>query len=347
MSDSREGAVILLAVRLLVGALLALAVLVTSPAAAVESSAPVTRSADPAPVLAPSGELYALQASLSPDAVAGIPADDLAALAPAALPPPPTTVVRETRYYGTVTIDHRAHLARRAPCKSCHGPGPVTKLSLTPKIAHGRCVGCHQEVAKGPEKCQGCHVQPPPPVQLAEEQKPEAPPEPPGPSAANVAAALAAVAPSAAAPTAGIFAADPFQRYLEVGVAVGRLQGVSVRLASHESNLVITQSVEYQTARNEARTFTMLGAGISHLGRGRISFEAVGLAGADVVAKPGVGVLPALGARFGAEFRPDHGFVQRICASVTSVADLAERASGRDVGTFSVYGTLATGFRVP
>lgn len=302
-------------------------------------------------VLGPTGELVALQAALGDDALAGIPGDELSDLALAALPPPPGTVIRETRYYGTITIDHRAHLARRSPCKACHGTGPVTKITFTPKIAHARCVGCHQTLAKGPDKCQGCHVQPPPPpVQLAaagEEGKPAAPAGPPPPNPANVAAALAASDALAARPTTGVFAPDPFQRYLEVGVAAGRGQGFSVRLASHEANLVLTQSVDFQGAPNDTRTFTMLGAGLSHLGRGRISYEGVALAGADVVSRPGVGVLPALGLRAGAEWRPDHGFVQRVCASVTGVADLTSRASGRDVGTFTVYGTLATGFRVP
>src|SRR5512134_861710 len=87
------------------------------------------------------------------------------ALALSALPPPPETVVFETKMYGTVTLDHRAHLARRVACRSCHGEGPVRKLagSFGPKVAHDRCRGCHLEISRGPTDCRGCHVKPPPP----------------------------------------------------------------------------------------------------------------------------------------------------------------------------------------
>jgi hypothetical protein len=283
------------------------------------------------------------QAALDPEALARLPGEEVLDVVEGALAPPPNTVVRDTKYYGTVTIDHRAHLARRAPCKACHGPGPVQKMKFTPKIAHERCVGCHQAVAKGPDKCQGCHVQPPPPqLAAAEEKKPDAPPPPPEPNAANVAAALAAADARALAPDLR----EPFQRFLEVGFAQGRGPGVSVRVASHESHFVFTQSVDYQGSDTQTRTIAMLGAGASGLGRGRISFEAVGLAGADVVSRPGVGVLPALGARAGIEFRPNHGFVQRVCLAVTGVADLTHPA-GRDPGWLTFYGTIATGFRVP
>ena len=102
-----------------------------------------------------------LHAAVLPNApvLRAIPADDLGEMAPGALPPPPSTVVRDTRYYGTVTIDHRAHLARRASCRSCHGTGVVSKLVFTPKVAHERCIGCHEEKSAGPTQCQGCHVQ--------------------------------------------------------------------------------------------------------------------------------------------------------------------------------------------
>jgi hypothetical protein len=262
-------------------------------------------------------------------------------MAAAALPPPPTTVIRETRYYGTVTIDHRAHLARRASCKTCHGPGVVSKIVYTPKIAHQRCIGCHEEQAKGPTRCQGCHVRPPPPPSpaLAEagpasgQQQP-----PPGPNAANVSAALAAF--DAQDPVAR----EPFQRYLELGLAAGGGLGPSVRLASREGSILVSTSVERQSSGGGARTIAMLGAGRTH-GRGRVSLEAVGLAGLDVVERPQVALLPAIGARGGVEWRFPHGLVQRAAASLTCVVDLS--GGPGSVGGVTFYGTVATGFRVP
>src|SRR5690242_20384849 len=82
---------------------------------------------------AQSGPLLA-QAMPRDLALGSAPSEQLSDATLNALPPPPEVVVRQTRYYGTVTIDHRAHLARRSPCVGCHGPGPVTKLEFTPKI---------------------------------------------------------------------------------------------------------------------------------------------------------------------------------------------------------------------
>jgi hypothetical protein len=76
-----------------------------------------------------------------------------------ALNPPPQTVVLETKSFGTVTVDHKAHLARRASCKGCHGPGPVSKIGrFEPRVAHDRCTGCHKEEKRGPTGCRDCHL---------------------------------------------------------------------------------------------------------------------------------------------------------------------------------------------
>jgi hypothetical protein len=94
-----------------------------------------------------------------------------------ALPAPPDKVVLKTSYYGTVTVDHTAHLARKARCRDCHGAGPVTNISFTPKLAHERCRGCHAEAQKGPTDCKGCHILPPKePGTLAIEATPAAGP---------------------------------------------------------------------------------------------------------------------------------------------------------------------------
>jgi hypothetical protein len=108
-----------------------------------------------------------LRDALAASGIPGLPRDVFSALPPVdvspdvllhALPQAPEVVARKTRYYGTVTIDHRAHLERRASCRSCHGPGPVSRIEFTPKLAHERCVGCHSEEHRGPRDCKGCHA---------------------------------------------------------------------------------------------------------------------------------------------------------------------------------------------
>ncbi len=86
----------------------------------------------------------------------------------AALPTPPHKVVFPTRK-GDVTLDHAAHLARRTPCKACHGPGVVGKLEdWEYQRAHLVCVGCHRDGGRGPIVCSGCHApQPDPQPQAA------------------------------------------------------------------------------------------------------------------------------------------------------------------------------------
>lgn len=277
------------------------------------------------------------------DAVLGwLPEEVLDDILLEALPPPPNVVVRDTGYYGTVTIDHRAHLARRASCKTCHGPGVVTRLVFTPKIAHGRCIGCHEQQASGPTKCQGCHVKPPEPVvQVAAAP---APPPPPGPNPANVAAALAAFD-AAQAGAGGTTGKPGFQRVFDAGLAAGRGAGVSLRLASYQNRIVFTQSMERVSSDAEARTMGLLGAGLSRPLRERVSMEAVALCGFDVVDDPLVALVPAVGARAGLEWRPRSGFLHRFTASITGVVDLVQASSSvHEVGRITVFGTVATGF---
>jgi hypothetical protein len=81
-------------------------------------------------------------------------------LAESALPPPPDRVYLETRTYGTVMVDHRAHLARRTSCRACHGGGAVTRIEFTPRSAHESCRACHVTLKRGPTNCRDCHVQP-------------------------------------------------------------------------------------------------------------------------------------------------------------------------------------------
>jgi hypothetical protein len=107
-----------------------------------------------------------------------------------ALPPPPQVVILDPGYYGSVTVNHAAHLARRAACKSCHGPGPVQKLGrLSAADAHGRCRGCHEEIARGPTDCRGCHMVPPEPSPASTALAAAAEPGKPAPGASDPKAA--------------------------------------------------------------------------------------------------------------------------------------------------------------
>src|SRR5512140_2855199 len=76
-----------------------------------------------------------------------------------ALPPPPDRVYLETRTYGTVMVDHKAHLARRVGCRTCHGSGTVGSIAFTPRSAHDSCRACHVDLKRGPTSCRDCHVQ--------------------------------------------------------------------------------------------------------------------------------------------------------------------------------------------
>jgi hypothetical protein len=105
-----------------------------------------------------------------------------------ALPTPPTVVELKTSYYGTVTVDHPAHLARKIHCLDCHGPGRVGPIEFTPRVAHERCRGCHLDLKRGPVECKACHLMPPGGAQQA------------GPTVAPVGAAAAVAA--GASPTA-------------------------------------------------------------------------------------------------------------------------------------------------
>src|SRR5690242_1754647 len=87
-------------------------------------------------------ELWALSSPVpAPDFLGALP--PMTDIVFGALSPAPDRVYLETRSFGTVMVDHRAHLARRVACKACHGPGPVSQIEFTPKSAHDSCRACH------------------------------------------------------------------------------------------------------------------------------------------------------------------------------------------------------------
>lgn len=307
------------------------------------------------------GEQWASASVVPLDLMLGAgPMDPLEETMFGVLPPAPTVLVRQTRYYGVITVDHRAHVARRISCRSCHGSAPVGKITFTPRVAHERCLGCHQTIAKGPTKCQGCHVKSAPPpgaLQVAAaapgpEATPKAePPGPPEPNPGNVAAALAAFDAPKAGAGGGSSEKGAFHRSLEMGFAAGHAQGASVggsvRLVFQQDRILLSHGYERLSSNGSARTFGLFGAGLSQPMRGRLSLQAVGLVGFDVVDRPLVVLFPSIGARAGVELRTRSRLVQKVTASVTGLVDLSSRAFDRDVGAFTVYGTLATGFALP
>jgi hypothetical protein len=143
-------------------------------------------------------------AATGEDTVAGLSIPLPLDLVEQAMPPPPKVVVLKTNYYGTVTVNHQAHLARKLHCKDCHGPGPVRRIEFTPKLAHDRCRSCHAELKRGPTDCRGCHVMSPPaPATLTAEAQPAAGPPGKGdavaakPAPGAVSAPLARLSPDA------------------------------------------------------------------------------------------------------------------------------------------------------
>jgi hypothetical protein len=275
-----------------------------------------------------------------------------------ALPPAPEIVTLQTSYFGTVTVDHRAHLARRITCKACHGPERVGKIEFTPRVAHERCAGCHRAEARGPTDCKGCHVKPAPsepPATLTAEadaaKKPEeAPPTAPqagttaeGVAGADSEATLAAVSPSPSDD-------DPrqgFRQVVQVGYTAGDAVGPAFRLSSRHKGLAIEHSIDRLSRSGDDRTVILVGGGLVLSVQDRLAFMALGLGGIDAVQNPETGIMPALGARVGIEWLPRRWFLNSVQLSVTGVVDVANRrAMGREIGATNVYATLATGFSV-
>ena len=57
---------------------------------------------------------------------------------------------------GSVTFDHKKH-STSMDCKTCHGEGTPSKLTLGKDVAHKLCKGCHETKKAGPTKCGECH----------------------------------------------------------------------------------------------------------------------------------------------------------------------------------------------
>jgi hypothetical protein len=256
-----------------------------------------------------------------------------------ALPPAPETVVLATRYYGSVTLDHQAHLARKIHCKACHGPGPVRKIAFTPKAAHERCRDCHVAGQRGPTGCRGCHAAQPQRALVADLAVPglggdrgapaEAPPPapPPGP---GVLAALAAPEPSV-----------PMRHAVYVSGAAGDGAGLSAQVVSRQAAFQVSHTVDLLVGGGaRSRTALLVGAGVPVALPHALALTAEAVAGADAVERPGVRLSAALGGRLGLEWTPAWSRGTTLRASVTGLADLFR---GGAASPACLYATLGMG----
>ncbi|MFY3745340.1 cytochrome c3 family protein [Anaeromyxobacter sp. Red801] len=290
-----------------------------------------------------------------------------------ALPPPPSTVVRTTKTYGTVTLDHAAHLARKISCKSCHGNGAVTKIEFTPRLAHDTCRSCHVQLAKGPTDCRGCHVVAPPkeaPVVA------EAAPKPPAGAVirAGEARPLMSAAPSAGGVTGGVArgaaavpslphgaagevepgpALAPFVRTLEAGLSVlggsgqDLVAGPSVRLTSHYDRALLTHSLDWVGGRDQGRVLFMVGGGAELPVHERVALQLVGIGGVDAAGSTVV-LMPALGARVGLAWRRAVPWLDTLTFSFAGVSDLVRRRDDlgeREGGVMFAF-SVTSGYRL-
>jgi predicted CXXCH cytochrome family protein len=67
----------------------------------------------------------------------------------------PENVTFETTRAGNVEFPHKLHAARG--CKGCHPASPAKLEGFGKDRAHELCKGCHENLSKGPTKCDGCH----------------------------------------------------------------------------------------------------------------------------------------------------------------------------------------------
>ena len=283
-----------------------------------------------------------------------------------ALAPAPDTVVRTTRSFGVVTIDHRAHLARKAHCNACHDPGPVTKIVYTPRIAHERCISCHRDQQAGPTRCRECHEVKPPP-------KPETLQAAAGTLSATDAAAgaqstvLVTASATGALTRAGIEASPlaatttpavetftlayempiaPERRFTRVisagitgsrGAGPGTSQGPAIYVSARQDGYVLSLSFEAPD-----RTFGLLGAGAVFRILPRINALALGVGGFDAATKPSLTMMPALGGRVGVEWLGDRATVG---LSMTGMSDLVRKtdAFGNSMGGVTIFFAASVG----
>jgi hypothetical protein len=265
-----------------------------------------------------------------------------------ALPPAPEKAVLETQTFGTITLDHSAHLARKTSCKACHNPGPVGKLGrLLPKVAHGRCVSCHEKAEAGPTACRDCHVKPAPAPdpEIIEASTPD-------PAAGGVVPTAdmnrtAAGAPVLTAALEAELAAirtrdieervrNPFQRVLGIGFSVvggggrGVSTGPAIYMSTREGRVLLLYALEHGSSPGGDRTLGLLGAGITQPVGGRWNVQALLTGGFDATESP-TNFSPNVGVRTGIEWlgrRTSLGVAATLATDLTSGIDRFGQQTG-------------------
>jgi hypothetical protein len=274
----------------------------------------------------------------------------------AALPPAPERAILETQTFGTITLDHAAHLARKTSCKACHNPGPVGKLGrLPPKAAHGRCVSCHEKAEAGPTACRDCHVKAAPPEPTVIEAGLSASPEQgaalastngPGGAPPFLTASLQAELDAMRARDIEERVRNPFQRVLGIGFAVvgggGRdvTTGPAIYMSTREGRVLLLYALERGSSRSGDRTLGLLGAGITQPITGHWNGQALLIGGFDATESP-TNFSPHLGVRTGLEWL---GRRMSLSVAGTAASDLTSGIDrfGQQTGgvTYSVSANI-------
>jgi hypothetical protein len=286
-------------------------------------------------------------------------------VASAGLPPPPELAVIQTQTFGTITLDHRAHLARKTSCRTCHGPGPVGKLGRLPaRVAHDRCVTCHRVAENAPTACRDCHVK------AAPAPEPEVVTAALGDGSAGGAAGAAAPVHLEGAPAGGTVVPasllaelqamrtreleervrNPFRRVLGVGFSAtggpGRdvTTGPALSITAREGRVLLLYAIERGTFSGESRTLGLVGAGLTHAVRGPWNVHAIALGGFDVIENPTT-FSPTVGLRGGIEWL---GRRTSVSLDATAAEDLVSGVNklGQQTGGFTWSVGASVGFVV-
>lgn len=290
----------------------------------------------------------------------------------AAVLPPPPQKVRLENSYGTVTVTHAAHLARRTACKACHGPGPIQKIGrYQPREAHDTCRACHVKLARGPTDCRGCHVKNVEPATLVASPEPArkgsavadaAKKEPAAFAFVLPGAQPAAFDPAAAASSFDAAAAWPGARSAPPGVAAGSASateiappaarreafagvsmlaatgtspaaGISLGVTFEQGDWQFSHILEWAGGSGSRRALGLLAAGVVMPLRDRWTGHVLGVGGFDFADAKWASFLPALGARAGLGYGTGRAYVHSIDLSVTALADVMRSHDPRGSAT--------------